>query len=326
MEENIEYWHAEKLDKYQKEFSHVCDWKIIFVMLEVGCRGWVPPRFSTLMRKLGFTSREIRNSISNVQLLVRKCSYTIWINRYNKDFSPIRITIDGDMPSLQHLNSNQNNLDNCQNGQLALTDEQQKRATRNQKIAQQRLLQKSLIAKEAVLPSSLTSRSSSLTDEERKRSSSLTDEECKRATANREVALSRLKQKSTAPRSSSLTDEQCKRATANRNIALSRLKQKPTASRLIISMTNSNVDTKANTGNWKLLDQPGLILYNTRNSCWFHAGLQFLSASSIFLLRSIDNKHMSELSTKFKEAMEAIIYHGQLTPIQQLFNLVSINN
>ena len=81
---------------------------------------------------------------------------------------------------------------------------------------------------------------------------------------------------------------------------------------------------------WKLLNRPGLILHNTRNSCWFHAGLQFLSASSTLLLRTIDNKDMSELSTVFKEAMEAIIHHGELTHIRQLFNLVKdfhgINN
>ena len=39
---------------------------------------------------------------------------------------------------------------------------------------------------------------------------------------------------------------------------------------------------------------------------------------------------MSELSTMFKQAMEAIIYHGEVTHVQQLFNLVKdfngINN
>ena len=46
------------------------------------------PRFFSLMRLLDFLT-EIHD---DAQLLARKCSYVIWLNRYNKDFQPMRIT------------------------------------------------------------------------------------------------------------------------------------------------------------------------------------------------------------------------------------------
>ena len=63
----------------------------IYLIFEVGCLGWIPPRFFSLMRKLGFDSKETCSMHDSIQLIARKCSYVIWLNRFNKDFSTIRI-------------------------------------------------------------------------------------------------------------------------------------------------------------------------------------------------------------------------------------------
>jgi hypothetical protein len=59
MEDNIEYWHQVKTEKYNKAFAGVVDWKIHHVVVEVGCRGWIPGRFSSLMRKLGLIQKKL---------------------------------------------------------------------------------------------------------------------------------------------------------------------------------------------------------------------------------------------------------------------------
>jgi len=90
MEENIEDWHNEKLNKYLKITS--TEWKLHYLVFEVGCRGFIPPRFMSIMRQIGFSSSETRPLHSHLQLVARKSSYIIWINRYNKDFHPFRFT------------------------------------------------------------------------------------------------------------------------------------------------------------------------------------------------------------------------------------------
>ena len=94
MEENIERWHQEKLKRYS---TLLCPgWQVHFFVLEIGCRGFVPTRFASFLRKLGFNPSETRKLRDNLQLVVRKCSYIIWLNRFNKDFNPaLRVSVDG---------------------------------------------------------------------------------------------------------------------------------------------------------------------------------------------------------------------------------------
>jgi len=93
MEDNIEYWHQVKTEKYNKAFADLPGWTIHLVVAEVGCRGWIPGRFSSLLRGLGFIPTEIRTIHNDTQLLVRKCSYIIWLSRFNKDFQTFRVTV-----------------------------------------------------------------------------------------------------------------------------------------------------------------------------------------------------------------------------------------
>ena len=94
MEENIERWHQEKTDRYSKL---TCPgWQFHLLVFEVGCRGFIPARFPSSLRKLGFNSSETRTLRNSLQLMAQKCSYVIWINRFNKDFNPAcRILGDG---------------------------------------------------------------------------------------------------------------------------------------------------------------------------------------------------------------------------------------
>ena len=102
-EDNIDYWHSVKREKYEKEFSAVTGWKLLFTILEVGCRGWIPPRFFSAMHQLGFSNREARTLHDGAQLIARKCSYMIWLNRFNKDFPSMRITVDHTHPVFDNL-------------------------------------------------------------------------------------------------------------------------------------------------------------------------------------------------------------------------------
>jgi hypothetical protein len=64
------------------------------MVLAIGCRGFhlVWFRFSANLVLL----RLNRRHFDNLQLVARKCSYVIWINRFNKNFNPtLRLSADG---------------------------------------------------------------------------------------------------------------------------------------------------------------------------------------------------------------------------------------
>ncbi len=69
MEENIERWHVDKLKKYSKL---VCPgWQVHFMVLEVGCRGFVSSRVISLLRKLGLTAPESKTLRDSLQLVAQ---------------------------------------------------------------------------------------------------------------------------------------------------------------------------------------------------------------------------------------------------------------
>jgi len=116
-----------------KELSHLQDWTIVYLIIEVGCRGWIPGRFFPLLRKIGFSGQELRRVHENLQLLARKCSYVIWLNRFNKDFQPFRITVGND---------NQNNT--LKPSTSAISRDQKDRSAKNLIGARRRLTEKGL--------------------------------------------------------------------------------------------------------------------------------------------------------------------------------------
>ena len=92
MEENLEKWHVIKKEKYDNEISKEAaknGWRFDKLILEVGARGFVPKHVSKACNQLELPAKQTTNKLS---LVAQKCSYVLWINRFNKDFQPWRIS------------------------------------------------------------------------------------------------------------------------------------------------------------------------------------------------------------------------------------------
>ena len=95
MEHNMAVWHRVKTVKYENEIrleAEKKNWSFHCLVVEVGARGWVPPSLVSALNKLGLLAV---NKLSNhLSLLAQKSSYIIWLNRFNRDFSPWRLPDD----------------------------------------------------------------------------------------------------------------------------------------------------------------------------------------------------------------------------------------
>ena len=99
IEERLEIWHREKSEKYNKMIleSSEPEWKTKPFVIEVGCRGYLPPSFRQAMHALGFSNKEIQKLIDDCSLVARRSSYYIWLNRFSKqfvDFKMVDINIE----------------------------------------------------------------------------------------------------------------------------------------------------------------------------------------------------------------------------------------
>ena len=191
--------------------------------------------------------------------MVRKCSYVIWINRYNKDFQ---------CPRIQSAVGT--------DASLPLTDKERVRISRNHDLARKKLRHR----KSPAVP---------LTEGDKIRIS-INHEIAK-------VKL-RLKKKppftwrSVHPSSSFGFSGH-----SSSSSATSTLEIKSSAAPVLdltnphsgsdispdgaASLTSTGCDNKTSTsqqGKWTLLDSPGLSLRNKLNNCWFHATLHLLTA------------------------------------------------
>ena len=99
LEENIAEWNMKKTKKYREDIASVCEdgWTVTVMAIEVGAKGWIPPPFRRAFKQLGLPSPLVRRLSDGCQLIARKCSYLIWINRYNLSFLPWRLTVSGDL-------------------------------------------------------------------------------------------------------------------------------------------------------------------------------------------------------------------------------------
>ena len=93
-DENLEYWNKEKFDKYSELLLNVNPgWTAHLFTLEIGSRGFVLAKsFYNFTNRLGFSgksSNKLRKLVSSQSL---RCSYVIWINRFNKNMDKRRIT------------------------------------------------------------------------------------------------------------------------------------------------------------------------------------------------------------------------------------------
>jgi hypothetical protein len=79
MEENILKWQAKKLAKSD-------DYEVIYMIWEVGARGWIPTNVSAGLKKLGFKTKERQKVITDCRLAALRSYYVIWVQKYNKSF------------------------------------------------------------------------------------------------------------------------------------------------------------------------------------------------------------------------------------------------
>jgi Reverse transcriptase (RNA-dependent DNA polymerase) len=93
IEERIAIWNKEKTSKYGTMLVECSEpeWKTKLFVVEVGCRGYLPPNFNEAMHALGFTGREIQQLVEECSLVARRSSYYIWINRFSKQFVDFRM-------------------------------------------------------------------------------------------------------------------------------------------------------------------------------------------------------------------------------------------
>ena len=92
MEHNIADWHQSKLKKYEDEIRIEAErnnWTFHSCVLEVGARGWIPPSLVSSLNKLGLPA--VSKLSNRLSLLALKSSYILWLNRFNRDFSPWRL-------------------------------------------------------------------------------------------------------------------------------------------------------------------------------------------------------------------------------------------
>ena len=93
MDDNVEKWHQIKKDKYRQQVESVTDWTFFDLDVEVGALGWIPPSTHSQLRQLGFSTKELTTLKRDLRYLARKCSYVIFVNRFNRDFHPWRLTV-----------------------------------------------------------------------------------------------------------------------------------------------------------------------------------------------------------------------------------------
>ena len=95
MEENIAKWHGSKLRKYEEEISFQATkngWKFYAIVIEVGVRGWIPTSVHSGLSRLGIPRHLVKSVCKELTFLAIKSSYIIWLNRFNQDFQPWRLT------------------------------------------------------------------------------------------------------------------------------------------------------------------------------------------------------------------------------------------
>jgi hypothetical protein len=88
IEENMEKRHQEKIDKYSQIQPNE-GWSIHVFAVEVGAKGWILRKyFNSTFKQIGISKRN--KIISECSKMARRCSYAIWVNRFNKDFRTFR--------------------------------------------------------------------------------------------------------------------------------------------------------------------------------------------------------------------------------------------
>ena len=83
-------WHSSKQQKYEELASEAAQngWRFEKLIVEVGACGFVPSYVRKALARLDIKAKALTNKLA---LLAQKCSYVIWINRFNKEFQTWRL-------------------------------------------------------------------------------------------------------------------------------------------------------------------------------------------------------------------------------------------
>jgi hypothetical protein len=106
MDINIEKWHSVKLEKYQAgiQLEANKDWSIYVYPIEVGARGFINNRVHGNFLQIGIDRKSATSTIRKMSHMARRCSYVIWLYRFNQNFKPYRL--DGTSVSDEAKKSN----------------------------------------------------------------------------------------------------------------------------------------------------------------------------------------------------------------------------
>ena len=287
MEENIEYWHSEKRNRYSKITSP--DWSFHYLIFEIGCRGFIPTRFFSLMRHLGFTKAQFRRIYTDLQLLVRRCSYVIWLNRYNKEFVPFRFSVLKGKIS-----------------RSPLTTVQLTRAETNRAAALVKLQSKKIIPFTDWRPRASANRIAALNILE-----------SKKASASRALPVATVQADRTFNSVQKFSSPLWKAKQKTR----AGLPKTTMPTGFVAPDITSHVPSIRNS-KWSILPLPGLSLVNTLNKCWFHTSLHFLSC--IPYLRDCLGilSYAGTLEKYLFNALHAILHSHRRHAVHALFNEV----
>ena len=85
-EENMEKWHFEKHNKYNKVAIQARDsgWTVHPLCVEVGARGYVNHKWRHMCKTLDMTNRESKQLQTRVSQTARRCSYFLYLSRKNE--------------------------------------------------------------------------------------------------------------------------------------------------------------------------------------------------------------------------------------------------
>ena len=100
MEENIASRRQPKKSKYEDEIRPNLKqgWKLYVFTIEVGAKGWIPPSFGNSLRRVfGLKSKQLSSLADRCSEVARRCSYVIWVNRFNRDFVRFPMVLDGEV-------------------------------------------------------------------------------------------------------------------------------------------------------------------------------------------------------------------------------------
>ena len=89
-EENMESWHGSKINKYSalKTIIESKVWCVELFAVEVGARGYCSRSVLCCFKKLGFNNKLIRNTIKKLSKSSMEFSFSIWLARNNKEWTP----------------------------------------------------------------------------------------------------------------------------------------------------------------------------------------------------------------------------------------------